>query len=66
MQELINILVPEKTPPHILRLKTLISDKMEQEGVNRFVGEDETFGFKERFVNILMHYAYEAGKQSSK
>jgi hypothetical protein len=41
---------------------------MEKEGLIKYVGEsganDGSFGFKEEFVNYLMHYAFEAGEKA--
>jgi DNA-directed RNA polymerase subunit N (RpoN/RPB10) len=58
---------PKEAPQNILWLKAYVSERMDKEGLKRYVGksEDGTFGFKEEFVNYLMHYAYEAGKSSN-
>ena len=52
---------PKEVSQNILWLKAYVSERMDTEGKARYVGKDETFGFKEEFVNLLMHYAYEAG-----
>ena len=55
---------PKEVGQNILWLKAYVSERMETEGLARYVGktDDGTFGFKEETVNLLMHYAYEAGK----
>ena len=57
---------PKEVGQHILWLKASVSERMETEGLARYVGNsganDGSFGFAESFVNYLMHYAYEAGK----
>ena len=55
---------PKDVGQNILWLKAYVSERMETEGLARYVGkaDDDTFGFKEETVNLLMHYAYEAGK----
>lgn len=54
---------PKDIPQNILWLKAYVSERMENEGLAKYVGktDDGTFGFKEELVNYLMHYAYEAG-----
>ena len=54
---------PKDVPQNILWLKAYVSERMEKEGLVKYVGktDDGTFGFKEEMVNYLMHYAYEAG-----
>jgi hypothetical protein len=52
---------PKEVDQNILWLKAYVNERMEADGVDRFVGKDDTFGFKEVHVNYLMHYAYEAG-----
>ena len=57
---------PKEVGQNILWLKAYVSERMEIEGLARYVGNsganDGSFGFEESFVNYLMHYAYEAGK----
>ena len=53
---------PKEVDQHILWLKAYVSERMEKDLV-RYVGKDDTFGFKENFVNYLMHYAFEAGQK---
>jgi len=55
---------PNNVSQNILWLKSYVGERMEKEGVNRYVGDTEvaSFGFKEEYVNYLMHYAFEAGE----
>ena len=56
---------PKDVSQNILWLKAYVSERMETEGLARYVGDSSkegTFGFVESYVNYLMHYAYEAGK----
>jgi hypothetical protein len=56
---------PKDVSQNILWLKAYVSERMETEGLARYVGDSSkegTFGFAESYVNYLMHYAYEAGK----
>jgi hypothetical protein len=56
---------PKEVEQNILWLKAYVTEKMEKEGLAKYVGKsganDGSFGFKEEFVNLLMHYAFEAG-----
>ena len=56
---------PKEVDQHILWLKAYVTERMEKEGLAKYVGksgaDDSSFGFKEEFVNLLMHYAFEAG-----
>jgi hypothetical protein len=59
---------PKDVSQNILWLKAYVSERMETEGLARYVGDSSkegTFGFAESYVNYLMHYAYEAGKMES-
>lgn len=57
--------LPKEIPQHILWLKAYVAEKLKNnKGIEeRYVGSSDngTFGFKETYVNYLMHYAYEAG-----
>lgn len=55
---------PKEVEQNILWLKAYVTERMDKEGLVKFVGTSgtDTFGFKEETVNLLMHYAYEAGK----
>jgi hypothetical protein len=53
---------PKEVDQNILWLKAYVSERMQD--TDRYVGKGETFGFKETFVNYLMHYAFEAGMKS--
>jgi hypothetical protein len=56
---------PKDVSQNILWLKAYVNERMETEGLARYVGDSSkegTFGFAESYVNYLMHYAYEAGK----
>jgi hypothetical protein len=59
---------PKEVEQNILWLKAYVTEKMEKEGLARYVGKsganDGSFGFKEEFVNLLMHYAFEAGMKN--
>ena len=55
---------PKDVDQSILWLKAYVAERMEKEGLARYVGKDETFGFKKTYVNYLMHYAFEAGEKS--
>lgn len=64
---------PKDIAQHILWLKMAVIDRVEEiEKIKdpeictfRSKGEDSKFGFTEQYVNLLMHYAYEAGKQNA-
>lgn len=59
---------PKDVDQHILWLKAYVTERMGKEGLAKYVGDSSvegTFGFKESFVNYLMHYAYEAGVKSN-
>ena len=62
---------PKEVGQNILWLKAYVTEKLgetlyKNRGTSMYVGKsganDGSFGFKEEFVNYLMHYAYEAGK----
>jgi hypothetical protein len=57
---------PKDVPQNILWLKAYVCDRMETEGMAKYVGKtgDGSFGFTESYVNYLMHYAFEAGEKS--
>jgi hypothetical protein len=59
---------PKEVDQHILWLKAYVTERMEKEGLAKYVGKsganDGSFGFKEEFVNLLMHYAFEAGMKN--
>ena len=59
---------PKEVEQNILWLKAYVTEKMEKEGLAMYVGKsganDGSFGFKEKFVNLLMHYAFEAGMKN--
>jgi hypothetical protein len=59
---------PKEVEQNILWLKAYVTERMEKEDIKRYVGKsganDGSFGFKEEFVNILMHYAFEAGEKN--
>ena len=55
---------PKEVEQNILWLKAYVNERMEKEGLAKYVGKDETFGFKEAYVNYLMHYAFEAGEKA--
>jgi hypothetical protein len=59
---------PKEIGQHILWLKMAVIDRIEKiENVKDdkicTFRKGEMFGFTEQYVNILMHYAYEAGKK---
>lgn len=54
---------PKDVDQHILWLKAYVGERLEKD-MKRYVGKDETFGFKEEYVNYLMHYAFEAGQKA--
>lgn len=67
---------PENIAQHILWLKMAVIDRVEKienlvdDKIYTFTrkanGDDDgKFGFSEHYVNLLMHYAYEAGKQNA-
>ena len=57
---------PKEVGQNILWLKAYVSERMEKEGLAKYVGktEDGTFGFAESYVNYLMYYAFEAGEKN--
>jgi hypothetical protein len=58
---------PDEVGQNILWLKAYVGERMETEGLARYVGDSSkegTFGFAESYVNYLMHYAFEAGEKS--
>lgn len=61
---------PKEVGQHILWLKMAVIDRVErienltEDGLFTF-RSGEKFGFTETYVNVLMHYAYEAGKESA-
>ena len=63
---------PKNIDQHILWLKMAVIyrvEKIENLGSDKICTfkskEDAKFGFTEDYVNLLMHYAYEAGKQNA-
>jgi hypothetical protein len=60
--ELTNL--PKEIDQNLIWLKAFVLERLSKEGMERFVGKDDTFGLKESAVNLLMHYAYEAGIKS--
>jgi hypothetical protein len=57
---------PKEVGQNILWLKAYVSEKLgetlyKNRETSIYVGKDETFGFKEEYVNYLMHYAFESG-----
>jgi hypothetical protein len=59
---------PKDVSQNILWLKAYVGERMEKEGLTRYVGDSSkegTFGFAESYVNYLMHYAFEKGLESS-
>ena len=56
---------PKEIDQNILWLKAYVTERMEAEGIARYVGNsdanDGSFGFHETFVNYLMHYAFVSG-----
>lgn len=57
---------PKGVEQNILWLKAYVNERMEKEGLAKYVGktDDGTFGFAESYVNYLMHYAFEAGEKA--
>jgi hypothetical protein len=59
---------PKEVEQNILWLKAYVTERIEKEDIKRYVGKsganDGSFGFKEEFVNYLMHYAFEAGMKN--
>jgi hypothetical protein len=60
--------IPKDVDQHILWLKMAVTDRVEK--IENLASSEiqtfrsgEKFGFTEQYVNILMHYAYEAGKK---
>lgn len=67
---------PKEVGQHILYLKMAVIDRVETiENLTseklctfrkgKFDDENSKFGFTEEYVNLLMHYAYEAGRKST-
>jgi hypothetical protein len=67
---------PKDIGQHILWLKMAVIDRIEKiENLQgdkiytfrkgKFDDENSKFGFSEQYVNLLMHYAYEAGKKNA-
>lgn len=61
---------PKEVGQHILWLKMAVIDRVEQienltDAKLKTFRSGETFGFTEPYVNLLMHYAYEAGKKNA-
>ncbi len=67
---------PKDIGQHILWLKMAVVDRVEK--IEKLIGDEiytfrkkendddwGKFGFSENYVNLLMHYAYEAGKQNA-
>ena len=61
---------PKEVGQHILWLKMAVIDRIER--IEKLNGGEiqtfrsgEKFGFTEPYVNLLMHYAYEAGKNNA-
>ena len=61
---------PKEVGQHILWLKMAVIDRVEKienlkdDKIQTF-RSGEKFGFTENYVNLLMHYAYEAGKKNA-
>ncbi len=59
---------PKEVSQNLLWLKAYVNEKFQKDGVKIFVGNsganDGSFGFTEAQVNMLMHYAFEAGEKS--
>jgi hypothetical protein len=61
---------PEDIGQHIIWLKMAVIDRVEKieniadDKIQTF-RSGEKFGFTEHYVNLLMHYAYEAGKNNA-
>lgn len=63
-------LSPKEVGQHILWLKMAVMDRVEKienltDSKLKTFRSGETFGFTEPYVNLLMHYAYEAGKKNA-
>lgn len=61
---------PKDIGQHILYLKMAVIDRVEKiENITdnkiQTFRSGEKFGFTEQYVNLLMHYAYEAGKKNA-
>lgn len=67
---------PKEVGQHILYLKMAVIDRVEKiENLTseklctfrkgKFDDENSKFGFTEQYVNLLMHYAYEAGLKAN-
>ena len=63
---------PKEIDQHILWLKMAVIDRVEKienlvdDKIYTFKSKDDgKFGFSENYINLLMHYAYEAGKQNA-
>lgn len=67
---------PQSVDQHILYLKMAVMDRLEKIEnragkeiytfrKGKFEDPDHKFGFSEHYVNLLMHYAYEAGKKNA-
>jgi hypothetical protein len=62
---------PKEIGQHILWLKMAVIDRVEKienltdDKLRTFRSASGTFGFTEPYVNMLMHYAYEAGKKNA-
>ena len=61
---------PKEVGQHILWLKMAVIDRVEEienliDAKLKTFRSGETFGFTEPYVNLLMHYAYEAGKKDT-
>jgi len=59
---------PKEVGQHVLWLKMAVIDRIEKienltDGKLKTFRSGENFGFTEPYVNLLMHYAYEAGKK---
>jgi hypothetical protein len=62
--------VPKEIGQHILWLKLAVTDRVEKienltDNELKTFRSEGTFGFTEPYVNLLMHYAYEAGKKNA-
>ncbi len=49
----------------IEKIENRIDDKIYTFRKGKFEDRDSKFGFSEHYVNLLMHYAYEAGKNNA-
>lgn len=67
---------PKDAGQHILWLKMAVIDRVEKIenlkgdkiytfSTGKFEDPNHKFGFSEHYVNLLMHYAYEAGKKNA-